>query len=68
MANKRNYETERQYALARSNVLTNLQDLLGYIETLEARTHEGKNWSDIGSLVKVNNDLVEAKRFLGIDI
>lgn len=66
MAKKRNYVTEREYSLTRSKVLANLQDLLKYIETEEARTHEGKNWADIGSLQKVNNDLLEAKRFLGI--
>lgn len=66
MANKRNYATEREYALIRLKVLANVQDMLAYIETLEARTHEGKNWADIGSLVKINNDLLEAKRFLGI--
>ena len=66
MAKKRNYETEREYALTRSKVLANLQDMLKYVESEEARTHEGKNWADIGSLVKINNDLLEAKRFLGI--
>ncbi len=66
MVKKRNYKTEREYALIRSKVLANVQDLLVFVESEETRTHEGKNWADIGSLVKINNDLLEAKRFLAI--
>jgi len=63
---KRNFEIERAYSTIRSEVRDNVEKLMVHIESENARTHCGKSWADVGSLNKINADLLEALRFLGI--